>query len=66
MKGVQLLPDYGFTFDICISHKQMANTIKMIERCPGVTFILDHVAKPDIKSQVMDPRALSASVTRAC
>lgn len=26
VKGVQALPDYGFSFDICISHIQMTNT----------------------------------------
>ena len=35
---------------------QMANTIRMVERCPDVTFILDHIGKPDIKNQVLDPR----------
>ncbi len=33
----------------------MANTIRMVERCPDVTFILDHIGKPDIKNQVFDP-----------
>ncbi len=55
IRGVQLLPRHGLTFDICINHVQMANTIRMIERCPDVTFILDHIGKPDIRNQVLDP-----------
>ncbi|MCY4538940.1 MAG: amidohydrolase family protein [Chloroflexi bacterium] len=53
--GVQLLPRYGLSFDICISHPQMANTIKMVAQCPDVQFILDHIGKPDIKNKLMDP-----------
>ena len=39
----------GLTFDICIHHPQMANTIKLVAQCPDVQFILDHIGKPDIK-----------------
>jgi L-fuconolactonase len=55
VRGVQLLPRYNFTFDINIKHHQMANTIKMVEQCPDVIFILDHIGKPDIKNQVFEP-----------
>ncbi len=55
VKGVQALPDYHFSFDICISHIHMANTIKMVRQCPNVQFILDHIGKPDIKNQVFEP-----------
>ena len=55
VKGVQLLADYGLSFDICISHIQLANTIKLVAQCPHVQFILDHIGKPDIKNQVMEP-----------
>ena len=50
-----MLPSYDISFDICISHVQMANTIKMVGQCPGVTFILDHIGKPDIKEHVLEP-----------
>ena len=55
IRGVQLLPRHGLTFDICINHVQMANTIRMVERSPDVSFILDHIGKPDIRNQVFDP-----------
>jgi len=55
VRGVQALPDYGLHFEICIVHTQMANTIKMVEQCPEVRFILDHIGKPDIKNQVFEP-----------
>ena len=55
IKGVQVLPDYKMHFEICISHGQMANTIKMVRQCPNVTFLLDHIGKPDIKNHLMEP-----------
>ncbi len=55
IEGVQLLPRYGLSFDICINHYQMANTIKMVAQCPDVVFILDHIGKPDIKNGLLDP-----------
>lgn len=55
VKGVQALADYGLSFDICIFHPQLANTIKLVAQCPNVRFILDHIGKPDIKNRVLEP-----------
>ena len=53
--GVNLLPKYGMSFDICIRHYQLVYAIELIKKCPNVRFILDHIAKPDIKNGLMDP-----------
>jgi len=53
--GVRALADYNLNFDICISHVQLANTIEMVRQCPNVQFILDHIGKPDIKNNLLDP-----------
>ncbi len=55
VKGVQSLEEFGFSFDICIYHSQLADSIKLVKQCPNVSFVLDHIGKPDIKSQKMDP-----------
>lgn len=55
VRGVQLLARYGLSFDICINHRQLANTIKLVRQCPNVRFMLDHIGKPDIKSGELDP-----------
>jgi L-fuconolactonase len=55
VRGVQLLAEYGWTFDICINYKQMANSIELVRRCPNTTFILDHIGKPDIQHHLLDP-----------
>jgi L-fuconolactonase len=53
--GVQMLPVHGFSFDICIKHYQLPAIIKLVRRCPDTSFILDHIAKPDIENRVLDP-----------
>lgn len=55
VQGVQALPDYGLSFDLCIMHRQMVNTIELVRQCPQVQFILDHVGKPNIKQQLLHP-----------
>ncbi len=55
VRGVQLLPRRGLSFDLCINHLQLANTITLVRQCPEVRFILDHIGKPDIKGGVLDP-----------
>ena len=53
--GVKLLAEYDFSFDLCIYHRHLANTIRLVERCPEVRFILDHIGKPDIKNGLKAP-----------
>lgn len=55
MTGVQLLPHYDFSFDICIRHYQLEAATELVRRCPEVSFILDHIAKPDIAARLRDP-----------
>jgi len=55
IEGVRGLADYGLHFEICINHTQMENAITLVKACPNVRFMLDHIAKPDIKHHVMEP-----------
>ncbi len=55
IEAVKILPRYGLSFDICIFHQQLPNTLEMVRRCPEVSFILDHIAKPGIKAGLKDP-----------
>lgn len=71
VRGVQLLPEYGFSFDICIRHYQLPGVVSLVQQCPATAFILDHIAKPDIKNHVLDPwrqqmRALAALPNVMC
>jgi L-fuconolactonase len=55
VRGVQLLAEYGLPFDLCIVHTQFPGIIRLVEQCPQVSFVLDHIGKPDIKGHVLDP-----------
>lgn len=55
IKGVQQLARYGYSFDICIVHHQMADAVELVQQCPEVTFVLDHFGKPAIAAQQMEP-----------
>ena len=55
VKGVNRLPAYGLTYDILIYANQLAEAAALVDRCPGVSFVLDHIAKPPIKGGAMDP-----------
>ena len=54
VQAVQLLAEYGYSFDICIRHEQLPAVTELVRRCPDVTFILDHCGKPDIREQLLD------------
>jgi len=71
IEGVRALADFSFSFDICIVHHQLPGTIELVRACPNVQFILDHIAKPDIKQHTLEPwrehiRALASLPNVAC
>lgn len=53
--GVNLLPKYDFTFDICIDHRHNQNIIQFLEKVQNVPCMLNHIGKPDIKNNKLDP-----------
>ena len=55
LEAMRLLPKYNLSFDICVFHPQLPNTLKMMRLCPEVAFVLDHIGKPGIKAGLADP-----------
>lgn len=55
VRGVQMLADFNFGFDICIKHHQLADVLGLVEQCPDVRFVLDHIGKPDIAAGLLEP-----------
>ena len=53
--GMKLLPKYGLSFDLCIFHNQLRETISLVEQCPEVSFMLDHIGKPGIREGQTQP-----------
>jgi L-fuconolactonase len=57
VRGLARLPEFGFTYDILIYPKQLPAAIELASRLPEQPFVLDHAAKPLIKSGVLEPWA---------
>jgi L-fuconolactonase len=55
LRGVELLAEFGLSFDICVYHPQLKHAVEMVRRTPGTSFILDHIGKPSIRTGLMDP-----------
>jgi len=55
--GVRLLAEFGFSFDLCVRHEQLAAATELAHRVPEVTFVLDHLGKPDVRNQMFQPWA---------
>src|SRR2546423_10387342 len=53
--GVRLLAEFNLSFDLCIKHWQLPYVTELVRRCPDTAFILDHLGKPGIKQQLLDP-----------
>jgi predicted TIM-barrel fold metal-dependent hydrolase len=55
VENVQSLAAHGLSFDICVLERQLPLAIRLVSRCPDVTFILDHCGVPRIKEKLLDP-----------
>ena len=56
IEGVKMLADYSLHFEICLKgDEQFRNAITLVEKCPDVRFLLNHIGKPFIKEGVIEP-----------
>src|SRR6266849_200942 len=55
IENVRSLAVHGFSFDICVLERQLPLAIRLVSRCPDVTFILDHCGVPRVREKIFDP-----------
>ena len=48
VEAVRLAGQFGLTVDLCVRNHQITEVTKLAELCPEVTFVLDHLGKPDV------------------
>jgi L-fuconolactonase len=48
--GIAALKEFDFAYDILIFHRQLPAAIDLVNRFPKQKFVIDHIAKPNIKS----------------
>jgi len=52
-RGVSLLKEFGYTYDILIYPRQLGAATDFVRAFPDITFIVDHCAKPEVKNKEM-------------
>ncbi len=56
-RGISLLKQYDLVYDILIFEHQLPATIRFVDMHPGQQFVLDHIAKPRIRTKELQPWA---------
>lgn len=59
--GLAHLQGLRLVYDILIYHHQLPAAIRLVDRHPHQTFVLDHIAKPDIRGGALQPWARDLS-----
>jgi len=54
LNGISKLKEFGFTYDILIFPDQLKYAAELVSLFPDQLFVLDHIAKPDIKGQILE------------
>jgi L-fuconolactonase len=54
-RGISRLRDFGLVYDILIFERHIPQTIEFVDRHPNQIFVVDHIAKPQIKRQIFSP-----------
>jgi L-fuconolactonase len=71
LRGIAALAGAGLSYDILIYPRQLPAAVELAARFPQQPFVLDHIAKPDMKSGRREPwatqiRQLAASPNVSC
>ena len=53
--GVSALQEVGLAYDLLIHERQLPEAIRFVDQHPHQVFVLDHLAKPRIKENRLDP-----------
>ena len=54
LRGISMLEEFDLAYDILIHTRHLPAAVKFVDRFPRQRFVLDHLAKPPIKSGVVD------------
>jgi L-fuconolactonase len=66
LRGVSLLEEFGLSYDILIYPKHLPVAAKFVRHFPRQRFVLDHMAKPPIKSKELQPWKDDIGEVAAC
>lgn len=57
LRGIAALEEFNLAYDILIYPRHLPLAIEFVQRFPKQPFVLDHLAKPFIKAQAVEPWA---------
>jgi L-fuconolactonase len=57
VQGISQLKQFGLAYDLLIYPKQLPAAIELVSRFPEQPFVLDHIAKPQIRDGILEPWA---------
>ena len=55
LRGISQLSSYNLTYDLLILPRHLKNAAKLVGKFPEQRFVIDHLAKPLIKEQKLEP-----------
>lgn len=55
VEGVRVVGEVGLPFDICVRAAERADVAPLVDACPDVSFVLDHLGKPAIADGEWEP-----------
>ena len=53
-RGIASLHDFGYSYDVLVYHYQLPAVVELVDAFPNQKFVIDHLAKPDIKQGLID------------
>ena len=59
-RGIAALERWSLTYDILIYEQQIAEAVDLVRAFPRQPFVIDHIAKPDIKSHTTGATSIDA------
>jgi len=54
IESVKIIGKLGFCFDLLVRTRNLKSATKLVQSCPNVKFIIDHMAKPEVGSEQWD------------
>jgi L-fuconolactonase len=71
VRGIGSLRRFGLSYDILVYPRQLPAALELVRHLPDQPFVVDHVAKPEIRAGRLEPwrsdlRALAAHANVAC
>lgn len=66
LRGLSLLAEFGLTYDILIFPRHLPVAYELVKKFPDQLFVLDHIAKPFIKTGQISPWNADLHQLAAC